>query len=135
MFTFALQESELRRENDATAERLVQEGLAAHQPLAVPSQYAASYRVQRRVLLRKFMMVYYRSPHYNFIRLFMTAVIALIYGAGKPAGWVSLPLCHAVVAAPGACPLISNEKSPDSTCGLSLKLGSLTRSLFFPLSC
>lgn len=72
--------SELRKENDATAERLMEEGLAAHTPLAVPSQYAASYRVQRRMLLRKFVMVYYRSPHYNFIRLFMTAVIALIYG-------------------------------------------------------
>ena len=78
------QASELRKENDATAERLMEEGLAAHTPLAVPSQYAASYRVQRRMLLRKFVMVYYHSPHYNFIRLFMTAVIALIYGGCGP---------------------------------------------------
>lgn len=44
----------LRQQNDATAERLVEEGQAAHQPLAVPTQYAASFwcgcggRVQRR---------------------------------------------------------------------------------------
>ena len=37
------QASTLRRQNDATAERLVEEGQAAHQPLAVPTQYAASF--------------------------------------------------------------------------------------------
>ncbi len=108
------QASELRRENDATAERLVEEGLAAHQPLAVPSQYAASYGVQRRMLLRKFVMVYYRSPHYNFIRLFMTAVIALIYGrcAAPPsmlAACSPLWTVHNIIIL--ACPGMSVVKS------------------------
>jgi hypothetical protein len=115
-----LQASELRRHNDAAAELLVEEGLAAHQPLTVPSQYAASFGMQRRMLLRKFFAIYFRSPHYSewgvrgsgqlgdqsgersppalasptptrlpflfptpadFVRLLMTATIAIIYGA------------------------------------------------------
>lgn len=40
---YALQASELRRQNEATCERLLEEGQAAHQPLAVPTQYAASF--------------------------------------------------------------------------------------------
>ncbi|KAL4434347.1 hypothetical protein ABPG75_000788 [Micractinium tetrahymenae] len=84
--------SELRQQNDATAERLVEEGLAAHQPLAVASQYAASYGVQRKMLLKKFMMVYYRSPQYNFVRLAMTAIIALIYGITyRNQGYIQAP--------------------------------------------
>ena len=40
---YFLQASELRRQNEASSERLVEEGQAAHQPLAVPTQYAASF--------------------------------------------------------------------------------------------
>ena len=51
--------------NDAAAERLIVEGLAAHRPLTVASQYAAPDSLQRRLLLMKFFMIYYRSPHYS----------------------------------------------------------------------
>ena len=59
------QASELRQRNEAEAERLAAEGLAAHTPLAVAGRYAASYAMQRRMLLRKFMGIYNRSPQYS----------------------------------------------------------------------
>lgn len=40
-------------------------GLEAHQPLSVASQYAASFGAQRRLLLKKFFAIYFRSPHYS----------------------------------------------------------------------
>jgi len=36
-----MQASELRRQNEASSERLVEEGQAAHQPQAVPTPYSA----------------------------------------------------------------------------------------------
>ena len=59
------QASELRRRNDEAGEALVAAGLAAHQPLTVASQYAASFWTQRRLLLKKYFAIYFRSPHYS----------------------------------------------------------------------
>ena len=60
-----LKASELRACNDAAAEALVAAGLAAHAPLSVTSQYATSFWTQRRMLLKKFSLIYFRSPHYS----------------------------------------------------------------------
>ena len=48
--------------------------------LSVSGQYATSIRTQIRELLKKYFLYYWRAPHYNFVRLTMTLVIALIFG-------------------------------------------------------
>jgi ABC-type multidrug transport system ATPase subunit/ABC-type multidrug transport system permease subunit len=72
--------SELRKTNEAIAEQLEKEGLAAGPPLALAGEYATPTSVQLRVIIKKFWILYWRSPHYNFTRLAMTIAIALLYG-------------------------------------------------------
>eukprot|EP00887_Chlorella_sp_A99_P006759 scaffold3.g6759.t1 len=72
--------SELAAANAAKAARLAEEGRAAHEPLALATRYAAPPSMQRAVLMHKWLRVYWRSPDYNWVRLSMTVVIALIYG-------------------------------------------------------
>lgn len=72
--------SELCHRNLDTAALLVAAGLAAHTPLAVAHTYATSAATQRAWLLRKWFLMYWRMPSYNFVRLIMTLVIGLIYG-------------------------------------------------------
>ncbi|KAK9807392.1 hypothetical protein WJX73_000014 [Symbiochloris irregularis] len=73
-------ESELSKQNAAMVERLALEGAKEHKPLAMSSQYAASFTTQVSALMSKWLTSYWRSPNYNLVRLSMTLVIALFYG-------------------------------------------------------
>jgi len=59
---------------------LVSESLQNDNPLTIDTTYATSYTTQARELLRKYFAYYWRAPHYNFVRVIMTLIIALIYG-------------------------------------------------------
>jgi hypothetical protein len=61
-------------------ESLVSESLQSTSPLTMDAVYATSYSTQARQLLRKYFAYYWRAPHYNFVRVIMTLIIALIYG-------------------------------------------------------
>ncbi|KXZ56523.1 hypothetical protein GPECTOR_1g47 [Gonium pectorale] len=74
--------SSLAASNADRAARLVEEGRAAHpEPLQVAGKYAAGLGTQFMALLRKFRLVYWRTPSYNFVRLAMTVCVALVYGS------------------------------------------------------
>lgn len=78
-FPTAYLTSELRAQNLKKMGDLVEE--TKHIPaLRVGSRYASCFRTQLRELLRKYFAYYWRAPHYNFVRLFMTVIIGLIYG-------------------------------------------------------
>mmetsp|Transcript_4643 Transcript_4643/g.13342 ORF Transcript_4643/g.13342 Transcript_4643/m.13342 type:complete len:1521 (-) Transcript_4643:659-5221(-) len=64
-------------EADQLAEQLVK----THEPLKTASTYATPIRRQFLVLCHKFFVIYWRSPAYNVTRVFMTCLIALLYGA------------------------------------------------------
>lgn len=72
--------SELRKHNAAQSEALVTKTLESSAVLTVDAQYATSWKTQSKMLLQKYFAFYWRAPHYNFTRVMMTLVIALIYG-------------------------------------------------------
>lgn len=73
-------ESPLRQENDRMADAVVEEGLATTEPLKMTSRYAAKIGTQYKMLLKKFIILYWRNPNYNFVRIIMTIAIAVVYG-------------------------------------------------------
>lgn len=72
--------SDLCATNMARLESLAKEGAASHAPLHLDAQYATSGRTQRRQLLWKYALCYWRSPDYNATRILMTCLTALVYG-------------------------------------------------------
>ncbi|GIL42549.1 hypothetical protein Vafri_515 [Volvox africanus] len=75
-------DSSLAASNAARAEQLIADSRQAHpQPLTVSRKYAAGLGSQLLALFAKFQMVYWRTPSYNFVRLAMTIVVALVYGS------------------------------------------------------
>jgi hypothetical protein len=60
-----LQESQLARDNAAEAVQLAAELPQKHQPLVNKTRYATPASVQMRQLMRRFLLVYWRSPAYN----------------------------------------------------------------------
>ncbi|PNH10990.1 Pleiotropic drug resistance protein 1, partial [Tetrabaena socialis] len=75
-------QSALAAENAARATELVEQSRAKHpEPLAVVGQYAAGLLTQLIALQNKFRLAYWRTPSYNFVRLAMTIVVALVYGS------------------------------------------------------
>lgn len=70
-----LQESQVAADVEAEAEQLAKELPLKHQPLANKTRYATSMAVQSRVLMRRFMLVYWRSPSYNVCCAIQTCVI------------------------------------------------------------
>ena len=72
--------NQLRAANEARGEALVAEGKTAFQPLKLQGRYATSQATQRSALMSKWWKLYARMPDYNWVRLSMTVLIALIYG-------------------------------------------------------
>jgi hypothetical protein len=60
-----VQESQLARDNDAEAAQLAAELPQKHQPLVNNTRYATPANMQMRQLMRRFLLVYWRSPAYN----------------------------------------------------------------------
>jgi hypothetical protein len=60
-----MQESQLARDNQAEAAQLAAELPLKHQPLVNKTRYATPLNVQMRQLMRRFLLVYWRSPAYN----------------------------------------------------------------------
>ena len=78
-FPEAFLESELRASNIKKMDelRVASSGLPS---LTVGGQYATCFKTQAKMLTRKYFSYYWRAPHYNFIRIMMTFLIALVYG-------------------------------------------------------
>eukprot|EP00887_Chlorella_sp_A99_P006644 scaffold3.g6644.t1 len=72
--------SQLKRDNDARAEALVAEGRAAHEPLRLAGAYATPLATQARWLVDRWFKLFWRTPDYNYVRLAMTVLIALVFG-------------------------------------------------------
>jgi ABC-type multidrug transport system ATPase subunit/ABC-type multidrug transport system permease subunit len=79
-FPEAYLESELRASNLKLMDEFVAASAANSPELAVGGQYATSFQIQVRELLRKYFLYYWRASNYNFIRIIMTLCISLIYG-------------------------------------------------------
>ncbi|KAI8105725.1 hypothetical protein M9434_000307 [Picochlorum sp. BPE23] len=79
-FPLEYSKSTLEQQNLSNMEVLVQESLKSTTVLTIDQQYATSFGIQAKMLLRKYFAFYWRAPHYNFIRIIMTLTIALIYG-------------------------------------------------------
>jgi hypothetical protein len=60
-----MQESQLARDNEAEAAQLAAELPQKHQPLVNKTRYATPPSMQMRQLMRRFLLVYWRSPAYN----------------------------------------------------------------------
>ena len=60
-----MQDSQLARDNEAEAAQLATELPQKHQPLVNKTRYATPASVQMRQLMRRFLLVYWRSPAYN----------------------------------------------------------------------
>lgn len=88
-FPAAYRESALRQANMEEMDRLVAGAENTAVPLAVGGRYAATLKTQGRELLKKYFAYYWRASNYNFVRILLTLLIALIYGLtylnqGKP---------------------------------------------------
>jgi len=79
-FADAYLESELRASNMKLMDELDATTAANSPEISVGGKYATSFNTQVRELLRKYFLYYWRASNYNFVRLIMTLVIALIYG-------------------------------------------------------
>lgn len=79
-FPTAYLESTLYAENVKRMEELAASSAKTSPELTVGGRYATSIRTQSRELLKKYFAYYWRAPHYNFVRILMTLIIALIYG-------------------------------------------------------
>ncbi|KAG0526217.1 hypothetical protein BDA96_06G126400 [Sorghum bicolor] len=51
------------------------------EPLKFSSEFSQNFLTQFRACLRKQRLVYWRSPEYNVVRLFFTAIAAIIFGS------------------------------------------------------
>jgi hypothetical protein len=61
----ATQDSQLAKDNEAEAAQLAAELPQKHQPLTNKTRYATPANMQMRQLMRRFILVYWRSPAYN----------------------------------------------------------------------
>jgi hypothetical protein len=64
---FDMQGSQLAMDNEAEAAQLAAELPQKHQPLVNKTRYATPLSIQMRQLMRRFLLVYWRSPAYNVI--------------------------------------------------------------------
>ncbi|GMH32356.1 hypothetical protein BSKO_00190 [Bryopsis sp. KO-2023] len=67
--------------NEEDANQLVKESAATHSPLTLSGHYAIPLSWQISVLMKKFLITYWRSPAYNFVRMVVTIVTALVFGS------------------------------------------------------
>jgi ABC-type multidrug transport system permease subunit len=79
-FAELYQESSLCTVNTATANQLVSEAASASAPVVGKSKYAAPLVQRYKMILWKFFIIYWRSPHYNFTRMVLTLFVAFLYG-------------------------------------------------------
>eukprot|EP00889_Picochlorum_renovo_P001437 jgi/Picre1/28467/NNA_003871.t1 len=66
-FPLEYSKSTLEEQNLSNMEVLVQESLKSTTVLTIDQQYATSFGIQAKMLLRKYFAFYWRAPHYNFI--------------------------------------------------------------------
>ena len=71
--------SDVYKEAISTMDELVARGIESAD-ITVETKYATTFKIQARELVRKYILFYWRAPHYNFVRIVMTTIIALIYG-------------------------------------------------------
>ena len=50
-------------------------------PLEFSSEFSQNFLMQFKACLRKQSLIYWRSPEYNVVRLFFTAIAAVIFGS------------------------------------------------------
>lgn len=72
--------SKLRIQNLANGDEINSRTKESSAILTIESKYATSTKTQAKMLMKKYVAYYWRAPHYNFTRVIMTLVIALIYG-------------------------------------------------------
>ncbi len=73
--------SDLIKLNDTRSNESIEECKAANGgPLAMAGNFATSSHTQRVWLFKKYWLIYYRAPEYNFNRISNMVVIGLIYG-------------------------------------------------------
>lgn len=72
--------SKIRAANIAQGDEIVSKTKESSAVLSIESKYATSTRTQAKMLMQKYVAFYWRAPHYNFTRVMMTLIIALIYG-------------------------------------------------------
>ena len=79
-FAELYQESSLCTVNTAAANQLVSEAASALAAVVNESNYAAPLVQRYKMIMWKFFLIYWRSPHYNFTRMALTLGVALLYG-------------------------------------------------------
>ena len=79
--------SQLRLDNEAHMDKLVAEGKATHEQLALAGEYAASSSTQRTVLIQKFFMLYWRNPNYSERARERECARARVGAEGVPTLW------------------------------------------------
>ena len=70
--------SKLHEENMVEMANIISEG--GKLGVADAGMRLTSSATQRKQLIKKYWLIYWRSPNYNFIRIVMTVAIALVYG-------------------------------------------------------
>lgn len=79
-FPYEYSVSKLRETNDKDIEQMIVTNLESSSAISDQNQYATSSVTQVKMLLKKYFSFYWRATNYNFTRMIMTAMIALIYG-------------------------------------------------------
>ncbi|CAK9076892.1 ABC transporter G family member 31 (ABC transporter ABCG.31) (AtABCG31) (Pleiotropic drug resistance protein 3) (AtPDR3) [Durusdinium trenchii] len=72
--------SDLIVKNEAFFQEKVDQDLATKDEILFESEYAASYATQQKMLLRRWVKTYWRSPNYNLARLLFVIFMALVFG-------------------------------------------------------
>lgn len=79
-FAALYQASDLCKRNAEEADRLAKASLEGSKPLTLSSTYAVSRAQQARILLKHFLISYWRSPSYNLVRMVVTVLVGIILG-------------------------------------------------------
>ena len=72
-------ESTLREDNLALIDKFCSAASESNL-ISFPHMYATSWKTQIREVTRRTVKMYWRSPNYNLVRLFVSAIIALLFG-------------------------------------------------------
>jgi hypothetical protein len=94
-----LQESQLARDNEAEAVQLAAELPQKHQPLVNKTRYATPASVQMRQLMRRFLLVYWRSPAYNVRPLLWHRLMISTHNSQLSPSLLDMPKLHGCVHA------------------------------------
>jgi len=72
--------SALAKTNEAELSSMIEDNLATMDMVTFKHKRAASYPLQQRLLLEKFFVSFWRCPSYNFVRILVYIVMALLFG-------------------------------------------------------